>query len=218
MPVETLTAASTGTYTGWAIAAGSRPSLVNSDDGDTSYCTSSTIGHKDSYVLTVLVPAAITIDNVSMFAKTAEWSGGNGDVAFFMRSYGGVDGSLGGTHSGAAGYNLKESDMTSLRPGGGSWIPTDFESGNETQMGLNSRSNNGVRYTYAYTEVTYTPMPAGAWRWGIQMWLPPLIAAASHALSRQDVISILSRLRTRPSSEEEFCRILEAFRVRPRYA
>ncbi len=51
----------------------------------------------------------------------------------------------------------------------------------------------------------------------VSSWLPPLLAVASHGLLIREIVSILARLSTRPSSERELRKLREAFEVRPRF-
>ncbi|KKK58171.1 hypothetical protein LCGC14_3047100, partial [marine sediment metagenome] len=107
------------------------------------------------------------------------------------------------------------------RPGGGNWVPADFvENTNAFQFGGRIPGNAILlfpRISTLWGELDFEP-PAGGFALFVAQWLPPLMAVASHALARSEAAMILRSLDTRPASDEDFARLLEAFRVRPRFA
>jgi len=107
-------------------------------------------------------------------------------------------------------------EFISARPGGGTWTGADFTN---IEFGVYLVTNIGTgwhRCYHAWMVVDYT-MGAGSFAHLLLQWLPPLLALASHSLMKSEIVEILSNLKLRPSNDEDFARILEAFRVRPKF-
>ena len=116
-----------------------------------------------------------------------------------------------------AGYgNRTDSDIA--EPNAGSWLPEHFQVDASPSVQVAVRKTNAgggsVQCTSLYFNVDYT-LDEGAFPYLLSQWLPPLLAVASHGLLAREVVTILGSLKNRPSSKEEFARILEAFCRRP---
>ncbi len=109
-------------------------------------------------------------------------------------------------------------DVFATAPGGGAWTLTLVNESDIHYEKTVGGANTETRITTLLVTVDSDIATDAGYYMHLISWLPPLIAAASHALSFRDVAAILSRLKTQPSSREEFCRILDVFRVRPRYS
>lgn len=219
MPTTRLLPAAAGTDAAWSNGVGTVPTNVQTDDGDTTYRTqSSAVSVADTFQVDAL-PAgeADTVTNVDAAAKARRSAGGTTRINVRWRN--GGSGSDGATQIDSASYTLV-TETAVARPGGGSWVPSDFDGGAGAECGYVT-TNTGVgdttRATWCYFDVTWTYFPSGGFVWLLSSWLPPLLAVASHGLTKLDVITILRSMKTRPSSDEDVRRLLEAFAVRPRF-
>lgn len=220
MPTTTVNPNANGTdYTGWSRVGGtSNWQALTTDDGDTSRHQSDTANADASFQVEAIPLAAAVITRVEVFDKLY-WAGQAHNGAAFMRlpAVGAVVGntwSVTGTP-----YDMYSWDFISNRPGGGSWTPEDLIGGaNGAQPGCRCTTSTGtgtLRWTYMYMEIDW--LGAGGFALFVSQWLPPLLAVASHGLSKLDMAKILRNLKTRPSSDEDFARLLNAFKVRPVY-
>ena len=154
------------------------------------------------------------------------------DTTFYVRESGGEsqqgyvdDGSnlsviFTNTGGGSVGNYVDETDVGISHPTNPGWAPADFPGGGAgVAFGVRSSTNLGgtVFCTYFNCVVTFTPV-AGYQAYMVSSWIPPLIGLASHALMKSEIVQILRNLKTCPSSDEEFARIIEGFQVRPRFA
>lgn len=221
MPQTTHLPVAQGAATGWTLGAGaSKPVAVQSDDGDTTYnLQTGTTPLAESYSVDALPGGVAAISQVDVHSKARRATGGT----TFHRNEWNINGAstqVGTCTDPTAAYTLISS-LNVARPGGGAFQITDFNgltSGFQTGYGsCNTGTADETRCTRAHVVTTWTPA-AGSYTWLLQCWLPPLIAVASHGLLRSELAKILRNLRTRPSSDEDFRRLLEAFRVRPRFA
>jgi hypothetical protein len=215
VPTEIIECASVGNYDQWALGAGGdKVVAVNSPhDDNTSFISEHTSGQKQSYAIDSMAGDADEIISVSPFFRAA----GVGTNPKSMRALlrlGGSD-SVGPTKTTTDTPFTDYQDAVS-RPGGGDWAVADIASleiGVEQTATSDPESNRctTIRVTVSYQE----PQQGGSIV--LAKWLLPLIGAASHGLLRREVVGLTRALKIRPSTEADFCRILEAFRVRPRF-
>ena len=201
------------TYNAWTLGAGAdKVVAVQTNDSDTTYITSSTAAQRQAYTLQAK-PAMAALNQVDTSSRARKTGGVDEQYQNFIR-LGGTD-SDGSANSPTGSYALLTTSAWS-RPGGGSWAPVDLDT---LEIGNRRGVANGgeIRVTEKYCTVDYTA-PAGGFNWLLTCWLPPLVAVASHAITRREIAAALSCLKIRPSSDEEFARLLEAFLVRPAYA
>lgn len=219
MPTSTLTANSTGAYTQWTVAAGSRPSLINSDDDDTSYIKIAVDLQRDSYGLTALPNVIASISRVEISGMLARTTGGSPNGRFFMRSSGGTDGSLSSLFSISSGTYALKQETDFGRPGGGSWGPGDFDVADDYEMGVYSDGIGAgdTKCSFMYTEVDWSHV-TGGFMWLLGMWIPPFMAVASHAVSFREIARFFSDFKTRPNCGREFEIIQRELLRRPVYA
>lgn len=217
MPSTTLKAASEGTDAAWALGAGaSKVIAVNSDDADVGYVktTDTTIVQRQTFNHDQLPGGVAEINSHTLYNKSKRSAGVNTRRENILRYSGNV--TAGACTDPTAAYT-ERADADLAVPGGGTW---DVNIVNATEIGVQS-CNTGVgaeevRCTYLRWVVVWTPAHGG-YMWLLAGWIPPILAMASHCLSKFEIARILSSLKTRPSNDEDFARIIEAFRRRPVY-
>lgn len=193
------------------------------DDDGVSYLEYTRGGGAHSVYVDALPPNAVSVDSVPTLTYRARKH--PGDSAFGADFNNGVR--LSGSNTLEDDDDLGTSWVTTTtaalsRPGGGSWDLADFQGAQagsvEIVFTAGAAANTGTRHnvTTAFLTVDYSIRSLRA-TIAIFGWLPPLIAAASHCLSRREVAWLLRNLKTRPSNDHDFRRILEAFQVRPRF-
>lgn len=208
-----------GTFVG---GAGDYTNVHLPDDDDTSYITTDdNPGNRFHSMYVQKLPTADIINSVICTYRRRRINGTTWYSQVGLRS--------GTTNSLAAEVGNESNSWATItspaisRPGGGSFTNADFPGGGSSGMQLllsvGSTSGSGADggYTTAYLNVDFNPA-GGGFTLYVAQWLLPLLGAASHALLKREMVEILSNLRVRPSSDEEFARLLEAFKVRPRFA
>lgn len=220
MPTDRLLPAAIATDDDWSLGAGgSKPVAVQTNDDDTTYI-SVTNNNVDSLRETFYVDALESLANQISQVDVASRSRRTSGINLQPRTYVRVGASTQAFSTTVTGSYATETDADISRPGGGNWVPADFPGGSAgAEIGVDNfpvDNTNVARCTWLYFDVTYSTVQSGAIV-AIFGWLPPLIAAASHCLSRREVAWLLRNLKTRPSNDHDFRRILEAFQVRPRF-
>lgn len=219
MATTTLTGNSTGFANAWQIGAGTRPSLITSDDGDTSYvaangATGAPVA--EHYGLTALPGRPALISRVEQFAKVARGGGTNQIYSAFLSDASGNRNIAQSAGIGTGTYTLHSFDHSDSRPNGGVWGLGDFVAADQYEMALEASDNDTsfTKWTYGYVEVDWSP-EGGGFAFLVAQWLLPLLGVASHAVSTMEIRQLLRALRTRPTSRDEFERIKAALLRRP---
>jgi hypothetical protein len=222
MPTTRLLPAAAGTDQAWSNGAGTVPTNVSTDDGDTTYrTTASASSVPDTFFADALPVQATIVNTVDAAVKGRRSAGGTTRMNARWR--------LGGTAlNGAiqidsASYTLA-TEVAVARPGGGAWVKTDFPGGGAGAECGYITTNTGVadtmRSTWAYFDVAWTPA-AGGFFYLLGCWLPPLLAVANHGLSLAEIDRFLSKFKIRPGGQDkayELDLVKRAFEVRPRFA
>ena len=198
----------------FAVGAGSKPSNVNKPDDDiTTYIWTAGANFEDRYVHASLPVSGLLVQSVNLDSR-GNRRGGSSGSKLLPRVH------LGGNYTDGAEHSMTGawegfSDDGLAKPGGGSWSVADVNNSLTCVKNILSGAT-GIQVSTIQMNVDWAFL-GGGFAYLIGQWLPPLLAVASHGLLRREVISILSRLRTRPSNKEDFACIFEAFRRRPVY-
>jgi hypothetical protein len=206
-----------GTSDAWGLGAGSTKfQAINDDDADTSYIATSTNTLVQSFKPTEeSYPSMGVINSVSIGTRAKDNNAGSEQHYARVRWNGSV---TNGTNRSTTASYVLYTDSSLARPGGGTWTPGNLADGTlEHEVVKNNAGGGSTLITYMYFTFDYIP-PADASMWLLTCWLPPLFAAASHAISYSEIAKALECLKIKPSSREEFARIIEGFAVRPRFA
>lgn len=210
MPITQVEPISQGSYTQWVLGAGAnKPDACTLPDDDiASYIKTDTAGDDETYNMTNIGASSIAsvVGRLRVSDSAGAWT-------FKHKIHDGVN-TLAGVNKNSGGWATHTHTWPTAADGGG-WTPAKFA---VTQAGLRGTVDPGgwLYCSTVYMDVTYVPV-AGGFSFLLAQWLPPLFAIASHGLSKFDIGTVLSSLRTRPSSDEEFARIIEAFQRRPAY-
>lgn len=186
---------------------------VYTDDDDAKYIYTEDMNKTARFTHGGMPPAA-SITSHYIRNKCRRSAGANGTKINNLLYYAG---NTSDEDKGAPAANYTNYTSSNLAvPGGGTWTSGIV---NATKIGISTWFAGGdqIRDTYMYWSVTYVPI-SGGYMWLLAGWLPPLIAMASHCLSKSDILTVLSSLKVQPSSREDFARIIEAFRRRPVWA
>lgn len=213
MPTAYLRPASVD-FSNWSNQGGvDQVDSVYSDDADAKYIH---IDLKDKTARFVHggMPPAASITTHFLRNKCRRSAGVNGTKINNLLYKGGVS-TLEDKGVPAAGYTNYDSTDLAV-PGGGTWSSSIV---NQTKIGISTWAVDGdtIRDTYMFWAVTYVPT-SGGHMWLLAQWLPPILAVASHCLTKLEIARVLSSLKIQPSDKEDFARIIEAFRRRPRWA
>lgn len=222
MATTNLSPASIGNRDSWSLGAGaSKPAACALPDDDaTSYIEKSAADGSQNFIMEALSSAAGVINRVDHGIRVYRYAGATGHLDHVWEFNGSTMSNCGNSHNpGAAWTEYGEADIARPDPGG-AWVPADFD-GTATSCRFGVKADtigagDGFRCTTVWAFVDWDPTDGGG-AYLVGQWLPPLIAVASHCLSKFDITQILSSLKTRPTSNEEFTRIIEAFKRRPAY-
>ena len=218
MPTINLACASIGTHDAWTLLAGATKviAVAAPDDDGTTRIGISVLNAKQSFNMDNLPAGSASVSTVDLIARMSE----SGVSAITARAFVLLSGTIvnGATRAVTSTWTTY-TDLAIARPGGGTWTPADV---NAMEVGVeeDTDSADSVLCTTLYSTVAYT-VGSGDYAIFIASWLPPLLALASHGLTMVDVRHMaraLRHLKHHPSNDEDFRRLLEGFRLRPRYA
>lgn len=139
------------------VGAGSLPTVLTTDDADTSYMVSSGNNTGQEAYNHTTMPTASSISEVKMGVKSRAAGGSLSEVWAGWYSATGPTWSYGSKHTCTGSYALYE-DVIATAPGGGAWTSTGMNT-----FGLALKHNTGAvtdyaRTTWLYATVTYTPI------------------------------------------------------------
>ena len=217
MPIDTLFPLSQGFYSNFNLVGAATKSIaLQSDDGDTTRIQiQSAAVQRDSHYVDAL-SAARSVSNVDVSIKSKRVTG----VVTWSMPIVYVASTLGTGTCINPTLSYTTNTKTAFPRPTGSWSPADFPGGGAgAEIGIstcNTGSVNAIACTYCYADVTYEP-PLGGFALFVTQWLPPLFAVASHGLLKREAAAILRNRKTRPAGRDELRRLLEAFKVRPRF-
>lgn len=219
MTTSILNAANNGTSQQWTVGAGTRPGLINSDDGDTTHVFSQNINNNELYECSLLpVPVGI-IQRVQQYVKVARAGGGSHSIFLRMYDVTGASGTTEFQQTVSSGtYTEFSKDWIADRPGGGVWGNLDFYTV-KFQMALRGgqADPDRIKWSFGKVELDWTGR-GGVSKWLIQCWIPPLIGFASHGVITRELVAFYQGFRHRPNMREEFEAIRTALLVRPSFA
>lgn len=213
MPQVTLDVASVGDTQDFSTGAGSIPTLLHTNDGNTSYRTTTTDANIDLWNMDQMAQAVASITEVKTTTVAVCVTAASTITARHKAKRTSTANSANVVHEDSP-YNA-ESIVWALDSDSLAWTK---DSVNNHQFGYEQVSGSGLgfRVTQFQLFVTFVPA-AGAFYWIMGCWLPPLLEVASHGVGVTELARFYRQTKLRPSTKEEFCRILEAFRVRPRF-
>lgn len=215
MPVITLKPLTQGTYDNFTLQVGStKPSAMR--DADSNYLK---VGGpaRESFNADQMPSDAESIDQVDIAGNNRTGA----DVGTYqfknMMRYNSTnwDGALRQTGKNETWVTQTDTNVATA-PDGSAWTVPIV---NSTEIGTNrldSEAGKNTFHRFINLTVTYQLSEDGFALFVSQL-LPPLLLVASHGLLRLDVGRILRRCKIKPTTDEEFARILEAFRRRPIY-
>lgn len=222
MPTVTLEPASIGNRDTWTLEFGStKPSAVQLPDDDLTSCVAkaSASGSQNFYYDAIDALAAYIVSVQFCLRGWKYASAGGGGIDHIWEFSGGSISDCGVNHTPGSWSDICHSNIA--HPDSGVWAPADFDGSSTSLMAgvqaANMAAGDGVRVTTLYLSVEYL-YAADGFALFVSQWLPPILAVASHGLMKHEIIEILGRIKNRPSNREDFDRLLEAFRRRPRFA
>jgi hypothetical protein len=181
------------------------------DDDNTTAITETTNTEKQSFDLQQNYPGIAILNSVSVRMRTRDNDGAI-DIThrcFLLLGGNTTNGTTRNTGVGSTAYS--DWTETLARPGGGSWSKTDLAT---LEVGVEKLTGGATLFcTTLYVTIDYTP-PIGGFALFVGSVLPPLLAAASHALLKREFDAVLGRVLSR----EEFHAARAAFARRPRFA
>jgi len=212
MATVTLGVASNGALQQWGNGAGTPPTSVQTNDGNTSYRNTSTVNKSDLFVMDTLVDAAAVAT-----VTTRTWAVGVANACTIRHLLYHNDTtqleSANHTHE-ITTYN-EETEAWATNAKAETWTMANV---NDSQFGYHSQGlSTSCRVTMFNMDVDYTPTAGGGYYWLIGSVLAPLINAGYHGLSVADIASFFKGFRIRPSGDEEFASILAENSRRPVY-
>lgn len=222
MPVTRLDPTAEGGRTDWNVEFGGLSKWASvtwpHDDMATTIAMADA-GGAQNFMLDPLPAWACAVTRVDSTLRGYIYAGAGHHFKCWYEFWGGAVASCGFAHVDVVWATLTHTNWA--RPGGGSWLPADFGPTSgvciEQMVQMNAAgAGDGTRVTTMCTNATWTYASTGT-GFLIASWLPPLLAVASHALMKSEIVKILQGLKTRPSDKRDFTQILEAFRVRPKY-
>ena len=219
MASRTLLPDAAGFYTAWTVGAGSRPTLAQTNDGDTSYAI--TAGNvRDSYAVDNLQPSDVTVNSVTAHAYTKRTTSGAGTTKLFTRYNSVNDDGTFFSHN-LNNYTI-HSEAFANAPGGGGWTPAIVDA---TEVGLlhGGGAAPGVRYTQIWLVVVTTESSGESFIVLLSQILP-LLGAALPFSAMREIARAAWRIKTPgvgsglilPSEYAEAWRALRDYR-HPRY-
>lgn len=156
MPTLAALPNATGSYTQWTVSGGSRPSCVQTNDGDTTKValTSGTTGI-DTYHMTNLPGAANQVTSVASGCYIRRTAAGGGTCNVTM-----YDGTLGYSSGFSLNISYTAHYYSFNPPSGGSWTPAIW---NSAQAGprRSVAGAAGCYCTMVYSNVVYTLAAGG---------------------------------------------------------
>jgi hypothetical protein len=215
--ISTLDNHSVASQNEWSLGAGaSKMVACNSPHDDiTTYIT--TVGpDKEQLFYTESLPGgSINVTNVDHTIRFIRYAGAGGDL-YHRQRYGGTSQYCSSAHDVGAWTTYTDSAVS--RPGGGSWAVSDFNQSAEFGVAtIGDAPGDGWRTTSTYVLVTHQ-LSSGGYSWILANWIPPLLPWVGGALSLLDVMSacreFLYPVKSKPSSEEDYRRILEWLQCR----
>lgn len=216
MPVQTLIPTANDTlFNAWLLGAGaSKFSACQTNDGDTSYITTSFINDRQGFSMSLLSEAAESIISVTVHSIARETAG---DALY--RAYSNIAAVTADytINTLVAAYTLF-SNVAVARPTGGPWVPNDFLTGTLVRFGVQKTGGGGnSRVTLLNVDIDYI-QETGGFAYLAWCWIPPLLAAASHGLQPAEAMHVLSSQKIRPSGRGELSKLMEEFKRRPAFA
>ncbi len=215
MPTQIIKPASQGTYSQMALSTG--PTKWQAmRDSDGWYLVSGNV-QIDSYNNDQLPPNVSKIVSVSIAGqnRTGAQAGTSYQFQNMMRFSGsnwfGTTRTTGVNQS----WVVQTDSNVPTAPDSSAWSVAVV---NATELGTRRLGEVGKTsfHNYINMSVVYE-LPGGGFALFVSQLIPPLLAVASHGLSKLDVSQILQRCKIRPTNDEDFARILEGFRRRPVY-
>lgn len=206
-----------GNYQQFTNGAGTVPTNVQTADGNTSFRTTTTDGQKDTFPVDDM-PGNIASVSQADASISAATTSGTMTGRNMMRSSVPTD-RFGANKTITTTYS-EHNEVWATDADSSAWDETKI---NAHEFGYESVSGSAsaMRVSRVMVTVTYE-IGAGGYNWLIGCWLPPLIAVASHVLTRREILAALDCLKYKrislPSNNEDFAAIMAAFRVRPVYA
>lgn len=214
MTVTTLIPASTGTYQELALGAGADELVaVQTNDGDTTYIQrTSGPGERQTYNMDDVTAGHIVSALVNHVIVRKIGS----DQRIRHRSrHNSTDENSVEDNITSTVYVNHSGDLFALLPGGGNYDTATKV--NNAEFGVNSQSDaNDWRLTQHYVVVTHVP-PAGGYFYLLNQWIPPLLTAASHAVTFKEIAMFFRRFKCRPSNRDEYEQIQKNLLRRPVY-
>lgn len=212
MPIENLVPV-TSEQT-WTLVTGTRPGCLT-DDSDATFVRSSTLDDYEIYRFGAMTATAASINGATMNIRIKHETNVAGISSVHWHVGVGISSNDEQTTTAA----FVDDTSALARFGGGSFQPSDFTDTANHWWGVKLSSAPAADKAVLSEmdmDVDYAA-PAGAFSFLLNSWIPPLLAVASHGLLKREIAALLSNLKIRPSSQEDFVRILEAFKRRPVY-
>lgn len=205
MAITNIEVDAVGYISNWNVT-GSRPSCIQGPENDATFVSTGGSNVEAFSLAAGGIPSDQQITQVNFYGRYKD--GGTIRVSYYQAGTAGTT-----TDIVTPGTFSYVSTTTCGRPGGTGWTPDSFGSTLEMKM---ERISGNVYCSRLYTIVTHCGKGGGLITFGFQ-WIPPLIAVASHCLMKREIVKILCDLKTRPSNNEDFDYILNAFSVRPKF-
>lgn len=162
MPTIDLAMSAVGFYNGeWTLGAGAnKVAAVASADDDTSYITSATVGHRQTYVYDDLPSTAAVVQAARIKGRAAIPGAASGSIVGIYSTVGG--GTV--TESALVGLVNAYGDFVTgdiSNPNGGGWTVADINANSHAGIKLNALAGGSCRDTYLLAQVDYFPVPGG---------------------------------------------------------
>ncbi len=200
MPSVTLVATNhPGTDTDGADFAGTFPTNVQTENGSTSIrrIVSAGTSQYDGWYIDALPPAGsiISVTHRSNYQKN---NGAN--LIKGMTRIGGTR--ITTTYSDASGGGYITESEAAVRPGGGSWVPSDFPGGGAgTQIGYADIGTDGAGQSNCSSvrlDLVYNPPSSGSLLWLLGGWVVPLLGLIGGSLSKQEIFLEIAGWKRKP--------------------
>ena len=216
MGTITLEAVAVGNYDSWALQAGSDKivAIQGPDDDITTYIDNEGVA-RQNYTFDNLPSVVGTITSFDVRMRAQGETNNASQISCFQR-LGGTDLDETFNQFGTSWATFVFSDVG--RPGGGVWVSDDFDTveiGCVKELNTSGSSHSGdVSTIQGIVDFAHI----GGFAYLIAQWLPPLLTAASHAVSSKELTKFFKDFKLRPSHREEFEMIKLALLRRPRFA
>lgn len=218
MPLINLEPSADGTHNNWDLVLGASKweACKLPYDADTTYIKETSPGAtKQSFVMDDMPAGTAQIDSHDLKIRVRD-NTGDADHCHF-RSFT----KIAGDEEASADHGESPNTYTTYlkvfanNPTAGTgWTVAQV---NACELGLEVTSWDpaGSLYCTALWSMTvYQPESDGA-PWLLMQWLPPILAVASHALMKSEIVQILSRLKIQPATDQDFAWIRAALQRRP---